>query len=178
MSKNTTSKPKKRKTRLKGTETRKPCVDCGRTRDRFKHFKPRWAGCVTHRSANGRRYYQDGCEECDKLVNGNIRQPRCVDCDKKRPKKSRKKTATPTPTPEAKTEPKAPEPKAEPVPAVVAEPVTVAPVKPEPKTETKVEAKVEASPESTKLPEPEPEAKPVISSMDDLSALFGGAPGA
>lgn len=78
---------KKRKTRLKGTENKKPCFDCGKTKDRFKDFKPRWAGCVKHRTDRGRRYFQTGCAECEKIVNGNIRQPRCIECDKSRPKK-------------------------------------------------------------------------------------------
>lgn len=78
---------KKRKTRLKGTDARKPCFGCGKVKDRFKDFKPRWAGCTTHRTERGRRFFQPGCTECEKLVNGNIRQPRCITCDKARPKK-------------------------------------------------------------------------------------------
>jgi hypothetical protein len=88
---------KQRKTRLKGTESQKPCFDCGVTKDRFKDFKPRWAGCVSHRTERGRRYHQAGCAECEKIVNGNIRQPRCIGCDKQRPKKQAEASvATPT----------------------------------------------------------------------------------
>jgi hypothetical protein len=90
-----TTKKKKRKTRLKGTETQKPCVDCGKMKDRFKDFKPRWAGCATHRTEKGRRFYQEGCDDCAKIVNGNIRQPRCIGCDKARPKKRKAKPADP-----------------------------------------------------------------------------------
>ena len=87
---------------MKGTETRKPCFDCKKTKDRFKDFKPRWAGCVAHRTPNGRRYFQKGCADCAALVNGNIRQPRCISCDKLRPKKRApaKVAATPKPTPQ------------------------------------------------------------------------------
>lgn len=93
---------KKRKTRLKGTENKKPCFDCGKTKDRFKDFKPRWAGCINHRTERGRRFHQAGCAECEKVVNGNIRQPRCIACDKVRPKKSVEEVVTPeTPTIEA-----------------------------------------------------------------------------
>ena len=88
----------KRKTRLKGTETRKPCFQCGKTKHRFNDFKPRWAGCVNHRTERGRRYFEPGCDECAALVNGNIRQPRCIECDKARPKKRKAKNA-PAPTP-------------------------------------------------------------------------------
>ena len=102
MSKTESEPKKKRKTRLKGTDTRKPCNDCGQTKDRFKDFKPRWAGCEKHRTEQGRRYYQPGCTDCDAKVNGNIRQPRCADCDrarsKKKPKASTKAAAKPTPT--------------------------------------------------------------------------------
>lgn len=178
----TDTKKKKRKTRLKGTETQKPCVDCGKTKDRFKAFKPRWAGCASHKTDKGRRYYQEGCDECAKLVNGNIRQPRCIECDKTRPKKrSKKKTSDPKPT---KVEtPKAavnvdPNPTIPPAPAVdlpeaetkavettpEAEPVTV-----EPQSEASDESE-DVTPEAT----PAPEAKPKIASMSDLLAQFGG----
>jgi len=173
---------KKRKTRLKGTETKRPCVDCGKTKDRFKDFKPRWAGCVTHRTENGRRYYQKGCADCDKLVNGNIRQPRCIDCDKQRPKKRKAdKASTPTPTVTAKPKP---ETKPEPV-ETKPEPVVIE-AKPEPTPEPEpvatVEAKPEASPESTNLPEPEapkPVArpKPVATSAADIFAMLEEAEG-
>ena len=160
-------KKKKRKTRLKGTETHKPCVDCGKMKDRFKAFKPRWAGCVSHRSDRGRRIFEPGCDDCAKLVNGNIRQPRCIVCDAARPKKRKKKDATPEPTPVVE----APRPEAKPEPVVEA--------KPEPEPEPVVEAKAEASPASVKVPEPEapkPKApkkkRPKIATAADLSALF------
>jgi hypothetical protein len=86
---------KKRKTRLKGTETRKPCFGCGKTKDRLKDFKPRWAGCINHRTDRGRRFFKAGCADCEAIVNGNIRQPRCIGCDKARPKK---RNDAPTPT--------------------------------------------------------------------------------
>jgi hypothetical protein len=163
------SKPtKKKKTRLKGTETKKPCFDCGKTKDRFKDFKPRWAGCVQHRTPNGRRFFQKGCADCAALVNGNIRQPRCISCDKLRPKKRKAKKATaPTPTPVVKPEPVAVEP--------TPEPVAVEPT-PEPEP-VAVEPKAEASPESVKLPEPEapkPTPKPVkqATSAADIFALL------
>lgn len=93
---------KKRKTRLKGTENKKPCFDCGKTKDRFKDFKPRWAGCAKHRTDRGRRFHQAGCAECDAIVNGNIRQPRCIECDRTRPKKQAEGAGEPTtPTIEA-----------------------------------------------------------------------------
>jgi hypothetical protein len=173
--------PKKRKTRLKGTETKKPCFDCGKTKDRFKDFKPRWAGCVTHRTPNGRRFYQKGCADCDKLVNGNIRQPRCVDCDKMRPKKrNAKKAATPTPTPVATTpEPVAViEPTPEPVAVIEPEPVAVIEPEPEPETVAEVVGQPEPSPESVKLPEPEaPKAKPkpIATSAADIFAMLEDA---
>jgi len=134
---------KKRKTRLKGTDTMKPCFDCKQTKNRFTAFKPRWAGCVTHRTANGRRYFQQGCADCAALVNGNIRQPRCIECDKARPKKRKKANAAATPKPTPVVEPRTiPEPVAEVAPEPVAE----------------VVGKPEPSPESVTLPEPEPEA--------------------
>ena len=103
---------KKKKTRLKGTDTKKPCQPtdkngCGKMKDRFKDFKPRWAGCADHRTARGRRFNEPGCAACSALVNGNIRQPRCIECDSKRVKK-RKKTADPKPT--TVETPKAPTP--------------------------------------------------------------------
>lgn len=107
MSKDTPTK--KRKTRLKGTETKKPCkvvkrdgtvLGCLKTKDRFKDFKPRWSGCDTHRTPQGRRFYQQGCDACEAKVNGNIRQPFCIECDASRPKKrnGKKKAADPKPT--------------------------------------------------------------------------------
>jgi hypothetical protein len=171
-----TNMAKKRKTRLKGTETEKPCFDCGVTKDRFKDFKPRWAGCVNHRTERGRRYQEPGCADCAALVNGNIRQPRCIECDAARPKtrKKRKKAAA------------APEPTvavvetavavAEPEPAPEPEPVAV---NPEPAEEPAEEATSVVVPEKAEAkPEPEPvkpkkAKRPKLATMDDLSALFG-----
>lgn len=161
---------KKRKTRLKGTETEKPCFDCGVTKNRFTDFKPRWAGCVVHRTERGRRYLEPGCADCAALVNGNIRQPRCIECDKLRPKKRKAKTGA---TPKPKPKPKAtPEPKAEPV-------ATVNPTH---------EPKAEPAPEATPVVVPEPNAdkgkttktsqkpkRPKLATMADLSKLFEDA---
>lgn len=152
---------KKRKTRLKGTETEKPCFDCGVTKNRFTDFKPRWAGCATHRTERGRRYLEPGCADCKALVNGNIRQPRCIECDKQRPKK-RNAAAKPKPTKPKPTKPVAtvnptPEPKAEPVaeatPVVVPTPEPVAKKGKQPKTSQKPK-------------------RPKLATMADLSALF------
>lgn len=186
-----TKKKKKKKTRLKGTATRKPCVDCGKEKDRFKDFKPRWAGCATHKTEKGRRYYQEGCDDCAKIVNGNIRQPRCIGCDKARPKKrNKKKQADPKPT-ETKaavnvdpnpTLPPAPAPKVgdrvpSPEDGPEAEAVIQAVVDVAPMNEAvTVEPQDEASDESedvTPAPAPTPE-RPKIASMADLSKLFGG----
>lgn len=176
MSKDTKTK-KKRKTRLKGTETQRPCVDCGKMKNRFKDFRPRWAGCVTHRNDKGRRYYQEGCDDCAKIVNGNIRQPRCIACDKARPKKRKKAAqAEPKPTPtveEAPTVNVDPEPTIPPAPAeefAQAEPKLAEPeaVTVEPQDEPSAESE-DVTPE----PAPAPE-RPKIASMSDLSKLFGG----
>lgn len=165
----------KRKTRLKGTETEKPCFDCGVTKDRFKDFKPRWAGCATHRTERGRRYLEPGCADCLKLVNGNIRQPRCIDCDRQRPKKRKATKATKGKATKA-TKVKATKAKATPVVAV------------NPTPEPKAEPVAEATPVVIPEPEPEPEPKqgktdktsqapkrPKLTSMADLSALFDEA---
>ena len=159
---------KKRKTRLKGTETKKPCFDCGVTKDRFKDFKPRWAGCATHRTDQGRRYLEPGCADCAKLVNGNIRQPRCIECDRQRPKKRKaaKAKATPTPT---KAKPKAdPKPVAtvNPTPAVEAAPVAEA-------TPVSVPEPVKAQKKGKTDKGSEKPKKKKLTSMADLSALFG-----
>ncbi len=171
-------KAKKRKTRLKGTATHKPCVDCGKMKDRLTAFKPRWAGCATHRTERGRRYHEPGCEECEKLVNGNIRQPRCIECDKARPKK-RKKAPKPTPEPvvvEQEPEPVSPLPSVRSGEQDGADPL--APVEPEPEPVV-VEPQDEPSEESVKVPEPEPapakpkgKKRPKLATMADLSALF------
>ena len=159
---------KKRKTRLKGTETRKPCFDCKKTKDRFKDFKPRWAGCATHRTERGRRYFEPGCVECDKLVNGNIRQPRCIECDKARPKKRKAKAATTT----------APKAKAKATPKAKAEPVAKVNPTPEPKADPVAEATPVSVPEPKKGKTPKTSKKPKrpkLATMADLSALFAEA---
>jgi hypothetical protein len=153
---NKTKAGKPRKTRLLGTATHRPCVDCKQDKDRFKDFKPRWAGCADHRTEAGRRYHQPGCVACDKVVNGNIRQPRCIECDSKRQKKGRKAKVkadpTPTPTPPPIVEPQ-----------VVSEPVIVSP-------------QTEPSPESVEVPDPAPQpaapARPAIATVADLAKLF------
>jgi hypothetical protein len=174
VSKKTPTKP--RKTRLKGTPTTRPCFDCGKIKNRFKDFKPRWAGCADHKSERGRRYHEPGCDACEKIVNGNIRQPRCIECDAKRPKKRRKakQAAAPapqaTPTPAPTPEPVAAEP--EPTPVVVEptpEPEPVATVAtPEPE-----DAPAEdATPVSVPAPKPEKKARPKIASKADLFKLL------
>jgi len=151
-------KPKKRKTRLKGTATKKPCFDCGKTKDRFKDFKPRWAGCDEHKTERGRRYFQVGCVACAEKVNGNIRQPRCIECDKTRPKKGAAKTAAVEPVVvEAQPEPVVVEAQPEPEPEPEPEPVVV-------------EAQPEPSPESVALPEPAP--RPVPTNAADLFRML------
>jgi len=196
-----TDSKKKRGTRLKGTDTKKPCVDCGKTKDRFKSFRPRWAGCATHRSENGRRYFQAGCADCTSLVNGNIRQPRCIDCDAQRPKK-RKGDEDPTPTPTVETPEDAANPDettedrtvlpedpkvgdlvespedGEDAVAPIQAVVVAAPLA----TAVTVEAQDEPAPESVSLPEPQAakpaprpvvvDKRPAIASMADLSKLF------
>lgn len=174
MSKTEKNTPKKRKTRMTGTETHKPCCDCGVLKDRFKDFKPRWAGCATHRNEKGRRYHQKGCADCDAKVNGNIRQPRCIECDRNRPKKRKKKNADPTPTKVEAAQPE-PQPVAQPEPEPVVE-QTPEP-QPEPEPVATVEGQDEPSSESedvTPEPTPAPKARPQIATMADLSALFGG----
>jgi hypothetical protein len=168
---------KKRKTRMTGTDALKPCVDCKKMKPRLTAFKPRWAGCVDHRNEKGRRYHQPGCVACFEKVNGNIRQPRCIECDSSRPKRRGKgKTPKPTPTPKvAETEVE----QQERYERLGAEAIGIvnevlAPlVEPEPVV---VEAKPEPSPESEDVtPEPAPEpkaARPRIANMSDLSKLF------
>ncbi len=164
----------KRKTRLKGTETEKPCFDCKKTKNRFTDFKPRWAGCATYRTERGRRYLEPGCADCLKLVNGNIRQPRCIECDKQRPKKRKAASATATKGKKAK---KAKPKKAEPS-------TPTAPVAVNPTPDPKAEPVAEATP--VVIPAPEPKQgktdktsqapkQPKLTSMADLSALFDEA---
>ena len=185
---------KKKKTRLKGTDTKKPCVDCGKLKDRFKSFRPRWAGCVNHRTERGRRYFEPGCEDCAKLVNGNIRQPRCIDCDASRPKKRKAKADDPKPTKvEAKPETPVnidPNPTVPPAPAdtfAQTEPETVVGVieangdgdietveQIEASEAVTVKPQAEASEASEDVtPEPAPE-RPEIATTADLLKLFGG----
>lgn len=176
----------KRRTRLKGTQTHKPCCECGKTKDRFKDFRPRWAGCATHRTERGRRYFEPGCAECVAVANGNIRQPRCVDCDKARPKKGKGKAA-PAPTPVV-VEPETAEPVLRVLPPVEPEPVEAEPVEAAPEPEPVVVGMEEAAPESVVVdPEPAPEpaapapepkkVKTMSDIMADLSGLFGDEDG-
>ena len=179
MSKNPAPK-KERKTRMTGTDALRPCVQCRELKPRFTAFKPRWAGCEQHRTERGRRFYQKGCAACDAKVKGNIRQPRCIDCDKSRSKK--RKPAAPKPT---KIEAPVVEPTPEPV---IVEPLVVEPepiaaviveapvVEPEPTPEpVAIVGQPESSPESVEVtPEPSKPARPQIASMADLSKLFGG----
>lgn len=180
--------PKKRGTRLKGTEALKPCVDCGQMKDRLTAFRPRWAGCVDHRNEKGRRYREPGCAACSEKVNGNIRQPRCIACDSSRPKrKSKGTTPKPTVTVKAKAVAETGAEQRARYAALAAQPLAIVnellsaqpvvvepePVEPEPVV---VEAQEEPSPESEDVtPEPAPEpkaARPRIASMSDLSKLF------
>lgn len=163
----TTQKKRKRKTRLKGTDTKKPCAGpCGRMLDRFKDFKPRWAGCEKHKTEKGRRYFSDGCDDCAAKVNGHIRQPRCVECDRGR-KKKKKKAATPTPTVETPTVVLPSEPETEPNP----EPVIEAPVIPV-EAPVEVEAQDEPSPESVSVPAASEQKRPVNAA--ELFSLLSG----
>jgi|6_EtaG_2_1085325.scaffolds.fasta_scaffold93789_1 hypothetical protein len=164
--------PKKKKTRLKGTDADKPCLvkhsdgttsGCGKTKNRLLGFKPRWAGCAQHKTERGRRYFQQGCADCAEKVNSNIRQPYCIECDKTRPKKKRekKKAADPTPTPEPVAAAPTPEPTPEPVAA-------------EPLIEPVVEAQPDPSPDSVEVtPEPAPKRKAKRpQSLAEARALF------
>lgn len=154
--------------RLKGTKTHKPCVDCGELKERLTAFKPRWGGCPQHKTDTGRRYFEAGCAECVKLVNGNIRQPRCIECDRKRSKKGRKsKKADPKPTPKVEAQPEPvveaqPEPTPEPEP----EPVATVEGQPEPSAESE-----DVTPEAA--PAPKPKLASMSDLMADLSGLFG-----
>ena len=174
-----TQKTKKKKTRLKGTETMRPCVDCGKMKNRFTAFKPRWAGCQVHRTERGRRFFQQGCGDCKALVNGNIRQPRCIECDKARPKK--KKAATPTPIAAAVPDVLEAVEAAVPVAVSVSETKLLPPLpEPEPAVEATPEPEPvvvgqdEASVESVEVTPAPTAARPKIASVADLSKLFGG----
>jgi hypothetical protein len=181
---------KEKKTRLKGTKTHRPCVDCGKMKDRFADFKPRWAGCATHRTERGRRYFEPGCEACKALVNGNIRQPRCIECDKARPKKRNKKAKapkveTPVVVPEVygpvqeAPKPVVAEDTPEEIEAILSgEPVAVVEVPSVAELPTVV-GLPEVAPESVNVPEPTPEPvkpkRPKIATMADMYALFDSA---
>lgn len=165
MSKTPQTTPKKRKTRLKGTDTMKPCAECGKSKDRFKSFRPRWAGCEKHRTERGRRYYQKGCAPCDAKVNGNIRQPRCIECDAARPKKRKAADPSPTVTPTAAVAP------VEPTPETVETPEPEI-AEPEPEIVGQPEPSVESE---DVTPAPAPAPRPRIASTGDLFKLFGGA---
>jgi hypothetical protein len=123
-----------RKTRLKGDANNRPCVDCGVTKDRFKDFKPRQSRCAKHRIKGTKS--DPACAACVALVNGNVRQPRCIECDSKRSgKRAKNKVATPVAAPA----PVAPTPVAPVATPAPVEPVVAAPV-------ATVEAPVAATP--------------------------------
>jgi hypothetical protein len=87
------SQENQKKTRLKGTATTRTCVGpCGQTKDRFKCFRPRWSRCAKHRIKGGKG--DPNCDKCVALINGNVRQPRCIECDSKRTTKKGKKITT------------------------------------------------------------------------------------
>lgn len=132
-----------KKTRLKGTKTEKTCAGpCGKTKDRFKDFKPRWSRCAKHRIKGAKS--DPNCADCVTLVNSVIRQPKCIECDAKRStKKGKKTTAAPTPVTVAPVAPAAPTaPEATPVqaPAPV-EPTPVQAATPEPVAQAPAKAK-------------------------------------
>lgn len=200
MSKTDDESPKKRKTRLKGTDTKRPCVDCGQTKDRFKDFKPRWAGCENHRTERGRRYYQEGCDACKAIVNGNIRQPRCIACDKSRTKKVKAKPAATVaesvtvesaavqveaPVPEAVEDHKSgvvlaqnADAESLSMPEVATADLDGLPERVEPEAEVEpvepeVVGLVEPSPESVSVPEPTPapKAKPAFARRPSIASM-------
>lgn len=183
MSQETTTPTKK--TRLKGTATKKTCVACKVEKDRFKDFKPRWSRCSKHRIKGTKT--DPNCTDCQKVVNGNIRQPRCVECDAKRTTKKGKKVTTPTPT--AATPVAAPAPVAEPVtvapvataaaPAPEATQVQApAPVAPTPTVEAKPEpVAVTVAAQAEPTPAPRPKAKkPGLTKLADLAKLLDSEP--
>ena len=173
MSKTQTPEKKPRKTRMTGTAALRPCVQCKELKPRFTAYKPRWAGCVAHKTERGRRIFEPGCADCKAIADGNIRQPRCIDCDKTRSKKRNVVTPSVTPTPIKAEVPVVAAATIE-VPAVVDLPAEPEP-EPEPEAVT-VEPQSEASDESVEVTPPPvaaPKARPKIASMDDLSKLFG-----
>ena len=142
-----------RKTRLKGDANSRPCFDCGVTKDRFKDFKPRQSRCAKHRIKGTKS--DPTCDGCVKLVNGNVRQPRCTDCDSKRSgKRSKSKVATPVAAPA----PVAPTPVVAAPVATVVEASVVVPVA---TVETQVEATPAAAPAVEVAPTPTAPVEPV-----------------
>jgi len=138
-----------RKTRLKGDASNRPCVDCHQTKDRFKGFKPRQSRCAKHRIKGTKS--DPTCAGCVALVNGNVRQPRCIECDSKRSgKRAKNKVATPVAIP-ATAAPTPVAPVATPAPVAPVEPVVAAPVA---TVETPVAATPVASPAVEVAPTP------------------------
>lgn len=82
-----------KKTREKLGPKQKRCCDCKQIKHKLKDFKPRWGRCEKHREQG--KPFQAKCKGCVALVNGNIRQPRCIGCDAKRVKKEAPATAAP-----------------------------------------------------------------------------------
>jgi hypothetical protein len=128
-----------KKTRLVGTATTRPCTFCKKVKDRFKDFKPRWSRCAKHRIKGTKG--DPNCADCTKLVNGNTRQPKCIECDSKR---TTKKAKAPTPVTVAPVAAQA-------APAPVETPVAaqVAPVEPANKIEAVATATAAPAPEAT-----------------------------
>jgi hypothetical protein len=113
-----------RKTRLKGDANTRPCVDCHQVKDRFKDFKPRQSRCAKHRIKGTKS--DPTCAGCVALVNGNVRQPRCIACDSQRSGKRGKNKVAATPvTVPAQVAPTPVAPVATPEPNVVVPVATV-----------------------------------------------------
>lgn len=166
-----------RKTRLKGDAKTRPCVDCGKTKDRFKDFKPRQSRCAKHRIKGTKT--DPSCAACVALVNGNVRQPRCIECDSKRSgKRGKNKVATPVaaPAPVAPVVAAPVETKVEPVIAtpVVAPAVAVAPTPVESVPVVPVEEPVAVAPvEEVKVAAPAPKkSRPSAATKADLARLL------
>lgn len=141
-----------KKTRLKGTKTEKTCVACGKSKNRLKDFKPRWSRCAKHRIKGTKG--DPNCADCVTLVNGLIRQPRCIECDSKRTTKKGKKVTTPTPTTvAAPATVQTPEPVAAETPNTITPVAQAAPVAPE-ATPVQAPAPVEPTPVQAATPEP------------------------
>jgi hypothetical protein len=172
------SEPKK--TRLIGTATTRPCTVCLKTKDRFKDFKPRWSRCAKHRIKGQKG--DPACAECVKLVNGNTRQPKCIECDSKRTSKKGTKVA-PTPVVAAPVAAQVVEPVVEPVqvahvatataaPAPEATTVTLATAPPVAAPEPVAAIQVEAAPAPVEVA-PKPKAKRnSLASLADLAKLM------